>query len=165
MAKILTVILLVSVTMVSQPVLASAMGVSSTDLIENAKELDGQEVVFTGEVIGDIMVRGDHTWINVSDGANAVGVFAENQFMSGITLAGRYGLHGDEVEITGIFQRACPEHGGDLDIHLTGIKLLEKGYPVTYSIEPWKLPASAVLALATLILFSYMVRKRHRRQQ
>ncbi len=164
MSKILTAILLVAITTISLPALALATNVSSTDLIEKAKELDGQEVVYTGEVIGDIMVRGDHTWVNVSDGSNAVGVFVENQLMSDITLAGKYGVHGDEVEITGIFHRACPEHGGDLDIHAISVQLLEKGYPMTYSIEPWKLPAAAVLALATVVLFAYMIRKQRRRQ-
>lgn len=164
MSKIIAVILFAVITTISFPALALATNVSSTDLIEKAKELDGQEVVFTGEVIGDIMVRGDHTWVNVSDGTNAVGVFVENQLMSDITLAGKYGVHGDEIEITGIFRRACPEHGGDLDIHAISVQLLEKGYPMTYSIAPWKLPAAVILALATVILFAVMVRKQRRRQ-
>ncbi len=165
MAKIIAAILLVTIVIVSLPALASATTVSSTDLIEKAKELDGQEIVFTGEVIGDIMDRGDHTWINVSDGSNAIGVWAENKLMSGITVAGMYEVHGDEVKISGVFHRACPEHGGDLDIHATQIELMEKGYAAADSTEPWKLPAAAVLATAAVILFAYMILRRRRLKQ
>lgn len=157
MSKIIAAILLVTIIVVSLPALASPMTVSSTDLIEKAKELDGQEIVFTGEVIGDIMVRGGYTWINVSDGSNAIGIWAENQLVSGITMAGRYKVHGDEVKISGMFHRACPEHGGDLDIHAVKVELMEKGYAVAGSTEPWKLPAAVVLATAAVILFAYMI--------
>ena len=160
MSKIIAAILLVMIIMISLPTLASATDVSSTDMIEKAKQLDGKEIVFTGEVIGDIMDRGDYTWINVSDGSNAIGIWAENQLMSGITMAGRYKVHGDEVRITGVFHRACPDHGGDLDIHAAKIDLMEKGYAVAVNTEPWKLPAAAVLAVAAVILFAYMILRR-----
>lgn len=160
MSKIIIALLLVAATVVSLPAMALAGTVSSTDLIEKAKELDGQEIVFTGEIIGDIMERGEHTWINVSDGSNAIGIWAPNQLMPGITLAGKYKVHGDEVRITGVFHRACPEHGGDLDIHAAQIELLETGYPFSDGIEPWKLPAAAVLSIVAVILFAYMIRRR-----
>ena len=32
--------------------------VSSVELIEKAKELDGKEVIYEGEVIGEVMTRG-----------------------------------------------------------------------------------------------------------
>ena len=34
--------------------------VTSTDLIENASALDGDTVVYSGEVVGDILSRGDY---------------------------------------------------------------------------------------------------------
>ena len=163
MSKMLTALILFIIAMILLPHLALAAEVTSTGLIEKAKELDGQEVVFTGEVIGDIMVRGNYTWINVSDGANAVGVFADNRIMPDITLAGKYGIHGDEVKITGIFRRACPEHGGDLDIHAFTAEVLEKGYPITYEIRPHKFATAAVLFLAAAVLFALLLRKRHMR--
>jgi hypothetical protein len=160
MSKIIASVLFITIVMALLPALASAANVSSTDLIEKAKELDGREIAFTGEVIGDIMVRGGYTWINVSDGSNAIGIWAPNQLISGITLAGRYKVHGDEVMVTGVYSRACPEHGGDLDIHATQIELLKKGYAVADSTEPWKRPAAAVLAASSAALFTCMIRKR-----
>ena len=49
--------------------------VDSSILIEHAKSYDYQTVTFEGEVIGDIMVRDDYAWINVSDGSNAIGIW------------------------------------------------------------------------------------------
>jgi len=165
MSKILTTVLLIAIIAVSNPALAAAGSVTSTDLIEKAKELDGQVVVFTGEVIGDIMVRGDHTWINISDGGNAVGIWVQNEDMQGITLPGRYGVHGDEVSITGTFRRACPEHGGDLDIHATSVQVLDKGYAIAQEITPIKVAFAAVLLPASAFLFVLMIRKHRRHQQ
>ena len=42
------------------PTLAVAEEVDSNTLIEQAIAYDGQEVVFTGEVIGDVLNAGDH---------------------------------------------------------------------------------------------------------
>ena len=77
--------------------LAEAREVTSTDLIENALALDGQTVTYTGEVVGDIMKRGDHTWLNLSDGSNAMGVWAETAALGAdcgcgaVWRKGRYG--------------------------------------------------------------------------
>ncbi|MGD9014947.1 MAG: DNA-binding protein, partial [Candidatus Omnitrophota bacterium] len=45
--------------------------VSSTELIENAKSYDGQQVVYEGEVIGEVMHRRDGVWVNINDGDNS----------------------------------------------------------------------------------------------
>ncbi|MDD5775078.1 MAG: DNA-binding protein, partial [Candidatus Omnitrophica bacterium] len=46
----------------------AAQTVSSEELIARPKDFDGTAVVFRGEVIGDIMIRGGYAWINVHDG-------------------------------------------------------------------------------------------------
>jgi len=99
-----------------------AQSVSSTELIRNAKQYDGKIVVYEGEVIGDIMKRGDNSWVNINDGNNAIGVWISNSLAKEITYTGSYKAKGSWVEITGIFHRACPEHGGDLDIHAQAIR-------------------------------------------
>src|SRR3989338_8359022 len=43
--------------------LCHAETLSSTELIENAKSLDGQTVDYKGEVITAILNRGEHSWI------------------------------------------------------------------------------------------------------
>lgn len=104
--------------------------VTSTELIENASELDGDTVSYSGEVVGDILYRGDYAWINVSDGANAIGIYIPASEAKKIEFAGRYRVVGDTVSLTGTFHRACSEHGGDMDIHADTIEVSAKGYTV-----------------------------------
>ena len=104
--------------------------VSSTDLIENASELDGNTVSYSGEVVGDILYRGDYAWINVSDGENAIGIYIPASEAKKIELTGKYRVVGDTVSLTGTFHRACSEHGGDMDIHADAIVITEEGYRV-----------------------------------
>jgi len=104
-----------------------AQPISSAELINNAKQYDGKTVVYEGEVIGDIMVRGDYAWINVNDGQNAIGIWMSKNLVKDILYIGSYKSKGDWVEITGIFQRACLQHGGDLDIHAQAIRKVRQG--------------------------------------
>ncbi len=104
-----------------------AQTVSSTELINNAKQFDGKIVTYYGEVIGDIMKRGNFAWINVNDGTNAIGIWIEASLTKDIVYTGSFKSKGDLVEITGIFNRSCPEHGGDLDIHAEAITRIKSG--------------------------------------
>ncbi len=160
MSKTIAAFFLAAVIMLSFPAMALATAVSSTDLIEGAKDLNGREVVYAGEVIGDIMIRGDHAWVNISDGSNAIGVWLKAANMQGIAIPGRYGVHGDEVRLTGVFYRACPEHGGDMDIHARQAEILKKGFAVPGKVEPFNAAAAAVLMLGNVFLFAFMAKKR-----
>jgi hypothetical protein len=104
-----------------------AQPISSAELINNAKLYDGKTVTYEGEVIGEVMVRGEYAWINVNDGQNAVGIWVNKNLTQDILYAGNYKFKGDGLEITGIFHRACPEHGGDLDIHAQGLRKIRPG--------------------------------------
>lgn len=110
-----------------------AQSVSSHELINKAKEYDGWTVIYSGEVIGDVMKRGNFAWVNVNDGENAIGVWAQSPMVKDITYTGSYRHIGDTIEVTGIFHRACPEHGGDLDIHALEIRKIAAG---RYTPEP-----------------------------
>ena len=101
--------------------------VSSIELINNAKLYDGKIVTYEGEVIGDMMVRGNYAWINVNDGQNAIGIWTDKNLAKDILYTGSYKSKGDWIEITGVFQRACLEHGGDLDIHAQAIRKVRQG--------------------------------------
>lgn len=109
--------------------------ISSTELISNAKQYDGKPVVYTGEVIGEVMVRGKYAWLNVHDGKNAIGVWLPRDLTREIKFSGSYKFKGDEVEISGIFHRSCQEHGGDLDIHAQGLRKVNVGYQVPEKLD------------------------------
>jgi len=104
-----------------------AQSISSTELINNAKQYDGKVVVYTGEAIGELMARDKFAWLNVNDGKAAIGIWIDKNLAKEITYTGSYKSKGDWVEIVGIFQRACPEHGGDLDIHALGMRKISGG--------------------------------------
>lgn len=101
---------------------------SSSQLIEQAKLLDGETIQYKGEVIGDILVRGEFAWLSVSDNANAVSVFLPSDLIPSSLILGRYAVRGDILNITGIFHRACSEHGGDMDIHGTSVERIQGGF-------------------------------------
>ena len=104
-----------------------AEAVSSADLIENAKDYDGRNISFQGEVIGDIMRRGDFAWVNIADEYNAIGIWVPKDLADKITYAGDYKHIGDYIELTGTFHRACLLHNGELDIHVRELRILRQG--------------------------------------
>ncbi len=134
--------------------------VSSEELINNAKLYDGKEVVFQGEVIGDVMKRGNFSWININDGQNAVGIFFENSIPYNITFTGDYDHRGDIVEVKGVFHRACIEHGGDLDIHAAKITKLKEGYAVIHKPGQYKTKITLWLTIFLFILIAVVTIKR-----
>ncbi len=124
---------------------AYAQTISSSELISNAKQFDGKMIYFAGEVIGDIMVRGQYAWINVNDSKNAVGIWLDKALVKDIIYTGGHDTFGDVVEISGIFNRACLDHGGDLDIHAQGIKIIKQGHGFKEAQDLNKLKVSFVL--------------------
>lgn len=119
---------------------ASAAGnpLNSNELINNAKKYDGREITYSGEVIGDIMRRGEFAWLNVNDGNNAIGVWVNTALIKGIDFTGSYKSVGDAVEVSGIFHRACLEHGGDLDIHAQTLRKITAGKIVEHKADSFK---------------------------
>jgi len=112
-----------------------AQSTSSVELINNAKNYNGNTVVYKGEVIGDIMVRGEYAWINVNDEKNAIGIWIKKELIKDILYTGSYKAKGDLVEITGKFNRSCVEHGGDLDIHAQSINKISSGSKISHAIN------------------------------
>lgn len=135
---------------------------SSTELINKAKEYDGQSVVYTGEVIGDVMVRGDFAWLNLNDGENAIAIWLDKEAAKEIQFTGSYRAKGDQLEVTGVFHRACIQHGGDLDIHAQGIRKIAPGQTVERELNLTKRNIAFIL-LGILCLVLIFVRRRGRR--
>lgn len=140
-----------------------AQEISSAELIKNAQAYDGKMVVYKGEIIGDVMRRGNYAWVNVLDGENdnAIGIWTPNVLIKDIGYTGSYKSIGDEVEISGIFHRACLEHGGDLDIHAQTITKTAAGRLVADRLNSGKRNyAIILLGLFCLIwMLTYLKRK------
>ncbi|HYG56564.1 MAG TPA: hypothetical protein VD902_00650, partial [Symbiobacteriaceae bacterium] len=61
-----SMVLLVSLLFMLYATPALAAGVTVSDLVEQAKAYDGKQVTLQGEVIGDVMRRGEYGWINIT---------------------------------------------------------------------------------------------------
>ncbi|MFH1847949.1 MAG: DNA-binding protein [Candidatus Omnitrophota bacterium] len=132
--------------------IAFAGPVSSDALIGSPRKYDMEVVEYRGEIIGDIMTRGDHAWLSVSDGNNAIGVWTKKELLKDIKFAGDYKKKGDIVTVKGVFHRACVEHGGDLDIHALSMDLAKRGYFIPRPVQAEKVFYSAVFSAVTLCL-------------
>ncbi|MCM8763005.1 MAG: DNA-binding protein [Candidatus Omnitrophica bacterium] len=124
-------------------------------LIENAYEYDNQTVIFQGEAIGEIMVRGDFAWVNLHDGEKALGIWMPKEMVKEIHYLGSYKAKGDILEVAGIFHRRCLEHGADMDIHAQAIRKIQAGYAINETADPNKRKITLILVgvlCLTLIL-------------
>lgn len=182
MRKIILVLTLLAAIMALVSVCAWSQGeemeLSSRDLIENAEEYDGREVIFRGEVVGDVMVRGDYAWVTVNDdrysvealkeagklrgGNSGLGVWLPAAEADQVTVVGRYDTVGDYVEVRGAFNADCVEHGGDVDIHASSLEVLAPGRHIDTGPD-WKLYlAVAISILFVLLTMTPFLRRRTR---
>ncbi len=139
---------------------------SSLELVEHPGFYDQEQVEFEGEAIGEAMVRGDYAWIHLNDDAYKYKNVEEGArlggFNSGMSvwieagqlledgIYGDYKHEGDIVRVTGVFNAACAEHGGDMDVHAVQLRLVTPGRGVVDPIDPRKFVALLVLSAALL---------------
>jgi hypothetical protein len=142
---------------------------SSGDLVEHMKQYDGMTVTFEGEAVGEAMVRGSHAWIHLNDDAyfeknieegaplggqnSGMPVWVSADLARKIGTFGDYKHEGDIVRVTGVFHAACPDHGGDTDIHAQTLEIVRRGHAVVDQPKPAKLAWAIVLSLAAGALF------------
>lgn len=142
--KALSIIIALLLLLAPTMVLAEGETVSSNDLIDRAKDYDDKTVVYEGEVLGDILYRGNHAWLAVYDGSNTIGCYVGKAQAAQISFVGGYGKRGDTIRVEGVFHRACMEHGGDLDLHANFVNVQNAG-----RIVPMPLPhLVTILAIA-----------------
>lgn len=143
--------------------------IGSGALVERMREYDGMTVTFTGEAVGEAMVRGDHAWVhlnddayyekNVEEGAPLGGqntgmpVWVGADLAATIRVFGDYKHEGDVVRVTGVFHDACAEHGGDTDIHAQTLVVVHPGRRVVDEPKPAKLAWAAALSILAGALF------------
>lgn len=136
--------------------------VSCAALIDRGRDYDGKEILFEGEAIGEPMRRGDHAWVNVLDGSGALGAWMPAAGLSSLAHYGSYREKGDLVALRGVFHRACPDHGGDMDIHVESIELLARGHAQAHPVRRSELLLAPLSLLAAAGLYAFW-RRRERR--
>jgi len=127
---------------------------SSIELVNESVYYDGRSVVYRGEVVGPVMVRGEYGWVNAYDGGYAVGVWCAKEECGKIRSYGNYNHKGDIIEVSGVFHKACPQHGGDLDIHASSLEISEEVHLIHPAVAERKKQTTVVLGLLALIAIS-----------
>jgi hypothetical protein len=138
---------------------------------------NGKSITFHGEAIGEAMVRGDYAWIHLNDDAYMLENVEEGAKLQGynsgmavwvpasltrqIDTYGDYQHEGSIVEVQGVFNGACKEHGGDMDIHATSLRMLRAGHVVVDPVPPWKAGLAVGLAAVAALLFWLERKYRH----
>ena len=141
------------------PVSAASDPANINDLINNSSLYDNKIVVLTGEVIGECLERENGCWINMSDGGNAIGIWMTESDAARIGIYGNYRHTGDTITVTGIFYEACPEHGGEPDIHCTELTIDQMGAERMQVISIEKtLAATCIVAIALVLFMTYQKR-------
>ncbi len=151
-------LIIVLCTLFSLPC-CEAYTVLSDELIEKANDLDGRMVVYRGEAVTAILGRGAHSWINVHDGDNAIGVWCRTELLREVAFVGDYKNRGDIIEVEGVFNRACKEHKGELDIHAYKVKVVERGF-----LTPEKIGDKILYLTLALFILTLFVVIRYRRR-
>jgi hypothetical protein len=164
MKKLIFIFLIIGFSLSAFYFFCYAEDVSSVELINNARQYDGKEVTYKGEVIGDIMTRKEFVWINVNDGVNAIGIWSNKDLVKDIVYTGNYKSRGDIVEVKGVFHRACLEHGGDLDIHIDELRKINSGMVIRERPGAAKIKQAFVLSgiLGLALILSQLKKETHK---
>lgn len=146
-------------TIISFPINAYAKSQTLNDLIEKGETFDKKEVRVNGEAIGEMLNRKDYSWININDTSNAMGIYMKKEDGLKIKMYGGYKQKGDTIEVVGTFNRACKEHGGDMDIHAKKVKIIEEG-EVFQSYLPKEKVVVAIVTTVLALLLGYILYKK-----
>ena len=131
-------LLLVIVFFMMTVAVLEAKNIMVSDLLENPDEYNGRVIQIQGEVVGDIMFRGENVWISLHDGETAIGVWAAKEDAEKIKHIGSYRSQGDIVLVEGVFNKGCIDHGGDFDLHAEIFKVISEGEVVKREISTTK---------------------------
>ena len=116
-------------------------------------------MTYRGELVTAILDRGEHSWVNLNDGANAIGVWCNSAMLKDVRFVGDYKSKGDILEVSGIFNRACDLHKGELDIHADSIRITKHGFPVRQRLDKIKTDLAATLFLLTIAVVALFRRR------
>jgi len=135
------------------PVFASPT-ITVTGLSNAGTVLDGQEVDFTGEAVGDIInADSGHKWLTIHDSGSSISVYVSDADAQKVTALGRYGQTGTTLEIVGVFHLACDQHDGLSDVHAASVTVINAGAPLEQHPNLRLLIFGGVLIIVGILLF------------
>lgn len=147
--------------------------VSSSQITACPAALDGLEVTYVGEVVGELLPRRGGAWAQVNDDPYAlevgplVGHRALAGFNSGLAVWLPDGLHerigdvgrparrGDVIVVRGRLLRADPDDGGGITIRADELEVLADSVEVEVPLHVPQALVAALLAVATLVAIGW----------
>jgi hypothetical protein len=151
---------------------------TSAELVEHPGKWDGQRIAFAGEAVGSGMVRGNHVWVHLNDDAYArasveagaplagynsgQAVWVSASLAAGIATFGDYSHQGDLVRVEGVFNAACSQHGGDMDIHADVLTIERPGSVIRHPVKTVKV--LWVIVLLPLVSGLWWIERRSSRR-
>lgn len=142
---------------------SSAAAITADALIRSTTRDDGRRVTLEGEALGETLrAQPGHRWVNVLDGQTAIGVVVTDDMAARVTRFGDWGTTGDRVRVSGTFNLACDDHGGDLDIHADSLSVVTPGERRDHPVLAWKAVVIGLGAPAAAILANAYRRRRRR---
>lgn len=152
--------------------------VSSTLLYECPDHYDGLVVTYTGEVVGEVLQRGDRAWVQLNDdpyattlgplpthgvvaGANSgIGVSVPIEAARRIEHVGGHEAQGDTVTVRGVFRSADPADQGLATLRAIEVLDIETGNRRASRPHPGRRLAAAIMLPATLLVLAFAFRDR-----
>jgi hypothetical protein len=132
-------------------------------LTNAGRQLDGQNVTFQGEVVGDILnAEKGYRWLMLQDGGATISVLVAEHEIAKVTHLGRYGQIGTRLEITGTFRVDCPDHDGLTDVHANRVVVIDEGFETESGFVVRELEIGGLLVLVGLCLLVLHWRLRER---
>ncbi|MBN2821570.1 MAG: hypothetical protein JXR33_00050 [Coriobacteriia bacterium] len=136
--------------------------VTAAELTSLTQDLDGAMVRLSGEVVSEALHSdGEGVWLNVLSDGTAIGVYMPAEMAEAVTTFGDYRHNGDVIEVVGVYNEACDEHGGDLDVHATELRVIEPGSPREQSVDTWKGIVGVLGLIVAFVLSRRFRRMRH----
>ncbi|MBP1742774.1 MAG: hypothetical protein H6Q48_5067 [Deltaproteobacteria bacterium] len=110
-----------------------------------------------------------YMWKNIEEGAQLGGYNSGHAVWVSVDLAmkiryfGDFKHEGDVVKIVGTYNAACPQHGGDMDIHASTLDIVRVGHPVHDAFNTARTMVALFLLVVAFALHRIrtIIRRRH----
>jgi len=172
MTRLLSLALVVCILAIPSPARAATLlppvpltpgAMTPADAVELGLAQDGVEIVLQGEAIGEALAApGGKRWVNLLGDAVAIGVVVDAKGAAEVTRFGEYRQRGATLLVRGRLNSACDDHGGDLDVHATSVRIIDAGHTSPHVVHPNKLLFAAAAAVAAMGLVAHYRRLRRR---
>lgn len=140
--------------------------ISSSEVLECPAVFDGRFVSYVGEVVGDVLRRGDGAWVLMNDDAYALevgplpahtdlrgynsglAVWLEGDLADLADQPGGPRWRGDVLEVRGTLHRADPADGGGLTLRATDAEVIAAAQRARVPLHTGQAIAAIVLSVA-----------------